>query len=95
MPLIENCKMLTNDFEIAETFNKHLKHVLYDQWFFITKFFPFLKRFSLNIKLASGKASVRKAVVAVIEKLENSLDKGGEYVALLTCLKHLTVYHRI
>ena len=54
--------------------------------FFVTKFLLSLKTFSLNIKLVSGKAS---------EKVKKSLDRGGEYAALLTdlskafnCLPH-------
>ena len=52
----------------------------------------FSKTFSLNIKLVSGKASIR---MAMIEKLKKLLDQVGEYAALLAdlskafdCLPH-------
>ena len=52
--------------------------------FFMSKFVLFLKIFSPNIKLASGKASIRKScLVAVMKKLKKSLGQGGEYAALL------------
>ena len=49
--------------------------------FFTTKVLLFLKTFSLNIKLVSGKTSARKA-----RKIQKPLDQGGEYVTLLTDL---------
>ena len=58
----------------------------------MTKSLLFSTTFSLNIKLVSGKASIRKVVSWQFKK---SLDQGGEYAALLTdlskafdCLPH-------
>ena len=50
----------------------------------MTKHFLFLKTFSLNIKLVSGKAFNRKVdSCAKIEKFKKSLDQRSEYAALL------------
>ena len=72
------------------------ENLLYDQRFFITKFLIFLEKIFSKYQTGFRQGfSLQNCLVAMIEKLEFSLDKGGEYAALLTCLKHLIVYHRI
>ena len=62
--------------------------------FFMNKFLLLLKTLSQNIRLVSGKASIRW-LVTMTEKIKKSLDQRGGYAALLKdlseafdCLPH-------
>ena len=62
--------------------------------FFMNKFLFLLKTLSQNIRLVSGKASIR-CLVTMTEKIKKSLDQRGGYAALLKdlseafdCLPH-------